>query len=79
MSNPTTVLDAAMELTDDQRAALALRLIESLDGPADSNVEEAWMEEVSRRVTDIRAGVARTIPASEVRKRVRSRLSKTNG
>ncbi len=79
MSDPAAVLDAALELAEDERATLALRLIESLEGPRDEDAEGEWAKEVARRVRDLRAGTAQVIPAADVRKRVRGRLSKMHG
>jgi putative addiction module component (TIGR02574 family) len=79
MSDPAALLDAALELTDYQRATLALRLIESIDGPPDEGVEEAWADEVGRRVQSLRDGTAKTVQAADVRARVRSRLTKLHG
>jgi hypothetical protein len=43
MSDALTELKKkAAQLSDAERAELALSLIESLDGPADPDVEEAW-------------------------------------
>jgi putative addiction module component (TIGR02574 family) len=42
-------------------------LIESLDeGPAEEGVEEAWGEEIKRRVDDIRSGKVKMIPGERV-------------
>src|SRR5437867_1440528 len=40
----------AAQLPESERAELALVLIESLDGPADADVEEAWRVEIEHRV-----------------------------
>jgi putative addiction module component (TIGR02574 family) len=52
------------------RAALAGALIESLDLEVDEDVEAAWSAEISRRLERIDAGVAKTIPWSEARRRI---------
>jgi putative addiction module component (TIGR02574 family) len=53
----------AAQLSDVERAELALSLIESLDGPADPDVEEAWRVEIERRIGQIDRGeVARCSP-----------------
>jgi putative addiction module component (TIGR02574 family) len=49
-------------------------LIESLDGPADPNVEEAWAQEIERRVRQVEKGEAELIPAEEVFARIRRRF-----
>jgi putative addiction module component (TIGR02574 family) len=57
----------ASELSENERAELAGRLIESLEGPADLDVEAAWAEEIERRVRQIESGQAKTIPWDQVR------------
>lgn len=64
----------AAQLPEQERAELALSLIESLDGPADPDVEEAWAQEVERRVREVESGEAALIPADEVFARIRRRL-----
>lgn len=44
------VLSDALALSDDERAELASELIASLDGPADRDLENAWLAEIDRRV-----------------------------
>lgn len=53
-------------LPSDDRAALALFLIESLDGVEDPGVESAWRDEVDRRIAEIEAGTANGDSAEEV-------------
>ncbi|MCE7878349.1 MAG: hypothetical protein DYH14_13740 [Betaproteobacteria bacterium PRO3] len=45
----------AAQLNENERAELALALIESLDGEADVGVEEAWQIEVSNAISRIAA------------------------
>jgi len=65
----------AAQLSDSERAELALSLIESLDGLANADVEEAWRVELERRVRQIESGEVQLIPGDEVFARVRRRLS----
>jgi putative addiction module component (TIGR02574 family) len=64
------VLEEAMSLPEDERADLAAALIESLDGTADEGVEEAWAQEIERRVHEVESGAVETVPWSEARKRI---------
>lgn len=64
----------AAQLPDAERAELALALIESLDGPADPDVEEAWRVEIERRIGQIDRGEVQLIPGDEVFARLRRRL-----
>ena len=64
----------AAQLSEPERAELALSLIESLDGPPDTGVEEAWRLEIERRVGQIERGEVQLIPGDEVFARLRHRL-----
>ena len=55
------LLKRALELPADERAALANTLLDSLESPNQS-VEQAWDEEVARRIADLKAGKAVTVP-----------------
>jgi putative addiction module component (TIGR02574 family) len=65
----------AAELTEEERASLAGLLIESLEGDPDPDVEAAWAAEIEKRVADLDAGRAKTIPWEEVRQRLIDRLN----
>ncbi len=65
----------AAELTEEERASLAGLLIESLEGDPDPDVEAAWAAEIEKRVAELDAGTAKTIPWPEVRQRLVDRLN----
>jgi putative addiction module component (TIGR02574 family) len=68
------VLDKALALSVKERGLLIDRLVESLDdGPAEEGVEEAWADEIKRRVDDVRLGRVKTIPGEEVMKELKAR------
>jgi putative addiction module component (TIGR02574 family) len=52
-------------LTDKERAEVAYALLQSLE-PEESGVEQAWDEELERRVARIRNGEAKGRPAKDV-------------
>jgi putative addiction module component (TIGR02574 family) len=61
------VLEKALALSTQERGLLIDHLIESLDeGHAEEGVEEAWDEEIKRRVDDIRSGKVKMIPGEQV-------------
>ncbi|MGH8645998.1 MAG: addiction module protein [Gammaproteobacteria bacterium] len=66
--------EQAARLSEAERAELALSLIESLDGPADEDVEEAWRIEIERRIAQVESGEVQLIPGDEVFARLRRRL-----
>ena len=55
------LLKKALALSPDERAALANTLLDSLE-TTDESVEEAWEKEVARRIRDLKAGKAVTVP-----------------
>ncbi len=59
-----------LNLEEDDRAALAGLLIESLDGEADEDVESAWLEEVEHRIAELESGIVTSIPWEEVKTRL---------
>ena len=75
MSNILAELkEKAAQLPEAERAGLALALIESLDGPADVDVEEAWRVEIEHRVAQVERGEVELMPGDEVFERLRRRL-----
>ncbi len=75
MSNILAELkEKAAQLPEAERAELALALIESLDGPADVDVEEAWRVEIEHRVAQVERGEVELMPGDEVFERLRRRL-----
>ena len=63
----------ASEPSERDRAALVGLLIESLEAEPEPDVEEAWHDEIQRRVADIEAATVETVPWEEVRRRLLDR------
>jgi putative addiction module component (TIGR02574 family) len=68
--NAEQLLVAALRLSDEERAALAGELIQSLETEVDADTEAAWSAEIRARLDRIDAGTATTIPWSEARRRI---------
>lgn len=66
------LLDEALQLPAEDRADLALRLLDSMGEPTDE-VEGAWIEEARRRLAEIERGEVRTVPWPEARERIFAR------
>jgi putative addiction module component (TIGR02574 family) len=64
------LLTEALRLSDEERAALAGELIQSLEREIDPDAEAAWSEEIRARLERLDAGTARTIPWAEARRRI---------
>ncbi len=63
----------ALSLPVDDRAELAHELIMSLDEGVDSDINNAWEAEISRRVQEIKDGTAKGRPAEEVLSEIRAK------
>ena len=64
----------ALMLSMPERAELAHDLLESLDAPADEGVEDAWDEEIIRRIAQIDAGQATLLSRDQLRQKLQDRL-----
>jgi putative addiction module component (TIGR02574 family) len=60
---------AALDLSIEERALLAGKLLLSLDEPSESEVENLWLEEAERRLKEFHEGSVRGIPADDVFRR----------
>ena len=69
------ITDAAMSLSSDARALLADRLTESLDPLTDLDIRAAWADEALKRLSEVRSGKVKSIPAEDVLVRVRSLIT----
>ena len=68
------LLDQALALDPSDRADMAATLLESLDDEPEDGIEEAWAQEVERRVAEVESGAVKTIPWSEARQVLLKRL-----
>jgi putative addiction module component (TIGR02574 family) len=68
--NARQLLDAALELPAEERAALAGELIQSPETRGDADAEAAWSAEIHERPARVDAGLATTIPWSAARRRI---------
>ena len=65
----------ASELTFQQRIEFAERLMTGVDSFATPEIEEAWSQEIKRRLDDYRAGKVKSIPAAQVHAQIKRRLN----
>lgn len=68
------LLKKALTLPANDRATLAGSLIESLEEADETAAQQAWQDEIARRLEELDSGNATTIPWEEVRRRVASKL-----
>ncbi len=69
------LLKRALALSAEERAALAHTLLDSLE-EAGEGVQEAWDAEVARRIEDLKAGKAVTVPWEQLHREL---LAMVNG
>ena len=76
MATPSEeILQQLLSLPVETRAALAERLLESLDPPDEKN-RQLWAEEAERRVEAYERGEMKAIPGEEVLARLRAKFPK---
>jgi putative addiction module component (TIGR02574 family) len=63
------LFEEAQALSSEERAILALQLLDSV-GEAAADIERAWRYEVRQRVADIDAGRAKLASWDDARKRI---------
>lgn len=78
-SGSRAVLDQALQLSDYERAEIAQELIASLDGPPDHDVEQAWADEIARRLDEVDRGEAVLEDWETVRDRITAALHAKRG
>jgi putative addiction module component (TIGR02574 family) len=66
------LLDEVLALPVDERSAVAVALLDSLEEADADTVSSAWREEVRRRRDELRAGKVLPIPWVEVKQRFRT-------
>jgi putative addiction module component (TIGR02574 family) len=64
------LLDEALELPTEERSALVVALLDSLDGNPDASLSEAWREEVRKRRLALHAGTVKAVPWADVKARL---------
>lgn len=72
LMNPDTakLLEEALKLPPEARAALAGSLLDSLDRQPDPGAEAAWEAEIARRLRELDRGAVESVPWSEARKTI---------
>jgi putative addiction module component (TIGR02574 family) len=68
------LLEEAVKLSPEERAALVHSLLESLETDVDENAEAEWRAEIERRVAEIDDGSVKLVPWEKTRPRLRSKV-----
>jgi putative addiction module component (TIGR02574 family) len=69
------VEEEALELKLDDRAALAEKLLRSLEGISEAENERLWLAEAARRLEEIESGQVEALPGEEVLRRAAAEIS----
>ncbi len=69
-TSPDELYAQAMQLNAGDRAVLAGLLLESLEPRVDDGVDEAWREEIERRLHEIDQGTVTPVAWAQVRARL---------
>lgn len=64
------LLTEALTLAADERSALVVALLDSLDGEDEATVARAWADEIRQRKNDLRSGAAQAVPWADARARL---------
>jgi putative addiction module component (TIGR02574 family) len=70
--DPLQLLHEALELSVELRAALAGSLLDSLDTAVDEDAENAWRQEIERRLAGLDRDANNVIPWEQVHTRLRA-------
>lgn len=68
--NPAEILQEALRLPPEARAALAGSLLDSLDDAIDEGAEAAWEAEIAARLKEMDSGRVALVPWAEARRRI---------
>jgi putative addiction module component (TIGR02574 family) len=68
------LLKKALALPAEKRAALASRLLESLDNTVDPAVEDEWNREIARRIEELDAGKVKPLSWAQARRQIAAML-----
>jgi len=66
MTDSELVTQQALDLDLKDRARLAERLLESLDGVSEEEIQELWLDEAERRIKEYRAGRMEAVVSDQV-------------
>ncbi len=61
--NLKQIEDEALHLPEDQRTALAQKLLLSLDAPSENEIAQDWLVEARRRARELNEGTVQPVPA----------------
>jgi putative addiction module component (TIGR02574 family) len=69
-SDATKLLEAALKLPPEVRAAIAGSLLDSLDTTVDADAEAEWEREIARRLKDLDSSHPHLVSWSDARRKI---------
>jgi len=72
--NIQSIEQEILHLPVEERARLAEKLLSSLDGLSEQEIEKLWLVEAQRRATEIDNGTVQLVSAEEMEQRVQAIL-----
>jgi len=70
------VFEEALSLSSDERVSLVEKLLTSLNLPIQAEIDQLWVEEAERRVSQIERGDVELVPGDEVFAKIRRKYQK---
>lgn len=67
-TSTSDTLDAALALSEQERAEIACELLETLSSERDDLLDDAWSQELDRRLAELRRREGDTVPWSELKR-----------
>lgn len=72
--NSETILHEALSLPVQQHAELAAQLLSSLGALSEAEIKPRWFQVAAQRAAELDQGIAKRIPAYEVRRQAKALL-----
>ena len=64
------LIDEALALDPDERSAVVVALLDSLDGEDEAAAAQAWAIEIAQRKVDLRSGATQAVSWTDARARL---------
>ncbi len=70
--NSTAIEQSALSLPKPDRAHLVHLLLDSLDDPSDTDIQELWLNAAKRRADEIDSGKVKLVSGQELERKVQT-------
>ncbi len=70
--NPTAIEQSVLGLPKPERAHLVHLLLDSLDTPSETDIQDIWLSEARRRADDIDAGKVNLVSGEQLERQVQT-------